>query len=263
MRQAITIISLIFLTCVMKSCIFEDRSNCPACLFLDFSGTPEEVSSINLFLMQDNGTVRTDTVFMEEFGEPYEVFVRKGAVSIAAFGNIEEMTFSDGYITAPGNDADNLYTCFMQASYNGDLYYDTVRVTKNNIGLHIRIKGSVSDMLSAIIESSSIGYGLHGEILEGEFRFIPETVSLPSDKDESYLFFARITRQKKKDLQLHLLSGDKTIASVPLSECLTEAGIDMDAPVLKDLYLNLDISALTLTVSTVGWTDTGAVEITI
>lgn len=263
MRQACTIITVILLTCAMKSCIFEDRSDCPACLFLDFSGTPEEVSCINLFLMQENGTVRTDTVFREEFGNSYKISVRKGTVGIAAFGNVEEMIFSDGYITAPGNDADNLYTCFMQAPYGGDFNYDTVRVTKNNIGLHIRVKGKTSDRLSVLVESSSVGYGLDGGIIEGEFRHFPDTVSLPSGKDSHYGFFARVTRQKNADLMLHLLSGGNVLTSVSLSECLTEAGIDMNAPVLEDLYLNLDISALTLTVSTVGWTDTGAVEITI
>lgn len=264
MRQASIITTVIVLMCTIPSCIFEDRSNCPACLILDFSETPETVSCINIFLEQDNGIVITDTIPKEDFGKRHEISVRRGSVHIAAFGNAEGMLHGNTCTVETGNDAENIYTCFFSAEYHGDIHCSKIRMLKNNIGLHIRVKGTVRDSISVLIESSSVGYGLHGQIIEGCFRHVPEPVHRPSENGEYFGFTARATRQKNDDLTLYILSDSgKELAAVPLHDCLTEAGINMDDMELGDLFLFIDIASLHMTVSSVGWTDTCPVEIII
>lgn len=251
-----------------QSCIIENRENCPAYLTLDFSLTPEEVGHIHLILRHENGGIFQDTVYRERFMSPYEIQVTRGCVTLAAFGNVRDMIFENGYTVETGNAADNLYTCFLQSEYNGDLERDTVTVMKNNIGLFIRMLSGApdTDSISVCIESRSTGYDLQGNILEGVFSHRPEAVHLPEEGAAYFEFNSRIVRQKDEDLILSVFNGtdisDILLARIQLIPILKEAGIDMDDEHLDDVYMTVDCNRMTITVSPVGWYANGHAEIT-
>lgn len=252
---------------VAQSCIFEDREHCPVYLTLDFSGVPEEVGNVLLFLEHEDGYLYRDTVYSRDFRSTYEIPVQKGRYHVAAFGNISEMVFDGGYCVTPGRQADSLYTCFHTASYTGDLAADTINMAKDHIGLHIRVLGRAEDPDSIFvrIESSSVGYSLYGDIIGGTYIHVPEAAHIAEDDAGYYEFSSRILRQKEEDLTLEICAvdngADTTLTAIPLAARLQEAGIAMDSVNLEDVYLTIDYAHYSMTVSPVDWYDNGQVEI--
>ncbi|HIZ88018.1 MAG TPA: hypothetical protein IAC03_07690 [Candidatus Coprenecus pullistercoris] len=264
MRQ-ILIITASLILCLVQSCIWEDRSGCPTYLRLDLSNIPDTISHINLAIT-GNGNVMTDTVMSKDFNRSYEVRIKRGHTRIAAFGNTDRMTGDkEGLRIERGNDADNIYTCFISAVYDQDLSFDTLYLHKNNIGLHIRIFGEASDSLNITVKSTSVGYGLDGRILTGEFLHHPSTTHYTPPEGKAYFeFFSRITRQSDESLSITVFSTSRTPAAVILlSGFLEEAGIDMTDEDLKDLFLTLDLSVPRLTISPESWDATDYTEILI
>lgn len=262
MRQIKAIAAVVMAVALSHGCIFEDRSDCPSFLTLDFSRTPEDISDIHLVITTADKRIIRDTIDRNEFMVPYEVSVRRGETGIAAFGNIDRMIYGNGYRVAEGEDADNLYTCFIKSVYRGDLSSEKVTVLKNNIGLHVRVLGSSSDSLHIEVVSSSTGYDLQGHIMEGIFRHLPDAIHTPSDKEAYFEFLTRVTRQKDDDLTLSVYTGSgKEITSICLLPLLTDAGIDMDDEILQDLYITVDVALSCLTVSPEDWNHTGHTEI--
>ena len=264
MRRSTIIAAVVAMAASVQSCILEDRSHCPAYLTLDFSSTPAEVSHINLIIKCADGSVFTDSITSDRFTSVYEIPVPRGRAGIAAFGNIECMEFADGYRITTGNEADNVYTCFFPAVYDRDLCSDSVRLLKNNIGLHIRITGDSTDSLYTVITSSSVGYDLQGEILEGEYVYTPEAAHQTEGERQYLEFFCRVIRQKNDDLSMSVYGpGGEILKVLPLSSYLDEAGIDMSDEELDDLYLTLDLAEARLVISPIDWTDTGNIQISI
>lgn len=263
MMGQIKVITAIALTAAfVQACIMEDRSNCPAYLTLDFSDTPEEVSEIHLLLEDLSGNLFRDTLSKNEFKTLYEIPVRRGDIHIAAFGNVDRMVFDHGYRVQENEDADSLYTCFMDKACDGDLSFAYIQVLKNYIGLHIRVIGEHSDSLGIIVESSSAGYDLSGNILDGTFRHCPTAIHLPSGANSYFDFFSKITRQKDSNLFLTVRkTSGKTLVSINLFPYLKEAGIDMNDESLKDLYITLDIALSCISLSPEGWNSTDHTEI--
>ncbi|HIZ86305.1 MAG TPA: FimB/Mfa2 family fimbrial subunit [Candidatus Coprenecus stercoravium] len=266
MRQILVIAASVLLTGITNGCVFQDRSGCPAYLSLDFSGTQDEVSDIHLVIRQEDGHIYRDTLHKDEFRNVYELPVRRGKVDLAAFGNIDRMAFDDGFLIEQGNDADNLFTFFLSATYDQDLSFDTVTLRKDFTGLHIRIAGEQHDSLEISIECNSVGYGLDGKIIEGRFIHYPESSFIDDGNMHYYDFFSRITRQMDTSLTLTVSScsgARATVAVIPLSGYLSEAGIDMESAGISDLFLTFDISRSSLVISTESWTSTEHINITI
>lgn len=253
----------------VQSCILENRSGCPTYLTLDLSSTPEEVGLIHLILEHEDGTVYQDTVHKGSFLSGYELPVKKGTLSIAAFGNPADMVFDNGYSVATGNQADSLYTCFFSSQYTSELSVDTVRVLRNFIGLHIRIMGhtALSDSLAISIESASVGYDLHGNILKGTFRHMPAPGHLPDSSEWYYEFSSRLTRQAGEDMTLTVSTicdgADVPLLSTELSWYIRQTGMSMDDEELGDVYVTIDYARASITVSPVDWNYNPHVEILI
>lgn len=262
MGQIKTLTALVLTVVFVQACIMEDRSNCPAYLTLDFSETPEKVSEIHLFIEDSKGYLFKDTLPANKFGIPYEIPVRRGELHIAAFGNIDRMMYDYGYRIHEGEDADSLYTCFISMACNDDLSFQHIIPVKNYIGLNIRIIGNISDSLGITVESTSVGYGLSGEIIEGIFRHSPNTTHLPSSEEAYFEFFSRVLRQKDESLSVTVRgTSDTILARVPLSAFLYDAGINMNDDALKDLYITLDIALSSIILSLESWNSTNHTEI--
>lgn len=254
-----TCTALALLMCGVQSCIWEDREQCPSFLSLDFSGTPEEVERIYLVLTHQDGWTCRDTLLREDFGKGYEIAVKRGPVHLAAFGNISRMTYDSGYTVRTGDQADSIYTCFLRTDCSTDLANDTVRMHKDFIGLHIRVLEDVlgSDSIYLSITSSSIGYGTGGEIIEGKFRHIPQEVPDTRNGSGYRQYISRVTRQRDSSLTLSIntVDGDHNgpVTVIGLARSLEEAGIDMEAEDLGDLYLTVDFAKSVIKVSPQDW----------
>lgn len=242
----------------LSSCILEERGNCPTYLTLDLTETPTEVNSLYLILQYRDGYTFKDTVYQEEFGREYEAAVPRGAATLAAYGNISNMLYDDGYVTAEGDPADDIYTYFTSVDYNGDLSTGKVNLSKNNIGFTFKVLGEVkgSEGLLLEITGENIGYTNTGELVEGPFLHHPESTHNPTPDEDYYLFRSRITRQNGEGAVLLKLytryppSKEMVqILEISLTEKLREAGIDMADGELKDINITVDYSKSTITIS--------------
>ena len=172
------------------------------------------------------------------------------------------MMYDYGYRIHEGEDADSLYTCFISMACNDDLSFQHIIPVKNYIGLYIRIIGDISDSLGITVESTSAGYGLSGNIIEGIFRHSPNTTHLPSSEEAYFEFFSRVLRQKDDSLSVTVRgTSGQILARIPLSAFLYDAGINMNDDALKDLYITLDIALSSIILSLEGWNSTNHTEI--
>lgn len=252
-----------------QSCILENRTDCPTYLRLDFPSVPEEVGMIHLVIEHEDGTVYHDTVFRKDSTSGCELPVRKGRLSIAAFGNPSGMIYDRGYTVPEGGQADSLYTCFLTGEYRSDLSRETVTLLRNYIGLHVRVLGDAveTDSIHICVESASVGYDLYGNILTGSFRHSPRATHVPVDDARYYEFLSRITRQDGDVLYLSVMATrngeERQLVRTGLSGHLRQAGTGMDDEELEDLYVTIDFSEASIKVSPVDWNYYEHVEIEI
>lgn len=243
---------------LLSSCILEERGYCPTYLTLDLTETPSEVDSLYLILQYRGGYTFKDTVYRGEFDQEYEIAVPRGAATLAAYGNISNMLYDDGYITTNGNPADDIYTFFTSVEYDDDLSRGKINLTKNNIGLTLKVLGEVkgSEGLIMEIKGDNIGYSNSGELVEGNFQHHPENIHIPTSEEDYYLFQSRITRQNEGGeilIRLYTQYPHSTesvrIVELSLTEKLREAGIEMANGELKDINITIDYSRSAITIS--------------
>ncbi len=248
-----TAISLLLSSCSIK----EQRDQCPTWITFDFRGDSTRVWNIHYILGYGNGAVIHDTIPSEHTDSLYEIAVPRGEVNIGIFANIRSMLYANGFVTPAGNCADTLYTQFTNTSFMND--YDTLEVSlhKDYIATYIKVMEYPPERgMELKITSSSIGRELDGSIISGNFIHSPSPYHTPTTEEPYYCYYSQITRQGKNDLTLNL-SG----FTIEMEGILQENGIDMDAPSLKDLYLTIDYSKLTLTISVKGFESKEYIEI--
>lgn len=255
---------------LLSSCILEERGSCPSYLTLDLSSTPDGVDSLYLILQYNDGTLFRDTILKEDFTSNYEIAVPRGSAAVAAYGNISGMVYENGYVTGKGSPADNIYTYFSKGEYETDLSSDTISVTKNNMAIHIKVLGrtKASEGLVMEIFGTCIGYSNSGEIIQGEFYHSPEALHIPTEVEDFYSFFTRVTRHPSDSPLYMKLStkypdsvGMDTLLEISIQEKISQAGLSMSDSHLQDLYLTIDHSRSTISISVDDFNSTNHVEV--
>ncbi len=254
----------------LSSCILEERGSCPSYLTLDLSSTPDDVDSLYLILKYNDGRLFRDTLYKEEMISNYEIAVPRGSAALAAYGNITNMVYDNGYITSKGLPADNIYTYFSKVEYLTDLSSDTITVSKSSMAIHIKVLGSVkaSEGLLAEILGSCTGYNNSGETVQGDFYHTPETLHIPTKEEEFYNFLTRVTRHPSDSpliLRLSTMHQDSpewvALLEISIQEKLEQAGISMSDPDLQDLYLTIDHSRSAISISVDDFDSANHVEV--
>lgn len=264
MRKQITLLCTT-LALLLSSCIYEERGKCPTYLTLDLSETPDEVDCLYLVLEYEDGITFRDTIQREDFLPDYEIAVPRGTAQLATYGNISNMTYDNGYITPTGYPADNIYTYFSKGDLSSDLSKEKITLTKNYIAIHTKVLGQsrASESLRLTVDGNCIGYSNTGEIISGMFSHTPDCLHTPTREEDYYLFVSRVTRIKEGgSLSLSIFADSLPLLEISLLKKLEEAGIDMADNTLQDLYLTIDYSRSTITISVDNFNSTDKVDIT-
>ncbi|MBO7278947.1 MAG: hypothetical protein J6U70_05020 [Bacteroidales bacterium] len=230
------------------SCIHEERSRCPAWLTLYFSDVPAEVKSMELVCKTKELPYCIDSLFHDDWKEPYTLEVPREELHLALWGNLSPWAQTpSGYAIPIGQQADSLYCAFARTTPDEDLVALSLSPKKNFSTLTINLVGLQRGVpqtpaeYSFIFEGSSIGQEHNGNILSGTFRY-----HSPSN-------VCRIPRQRTSDLTLILMLGRDSLHRFPLGKYLWEAGYNPHAPELTDWQLHLDYAQLVLTVTPENW----------
>ncbi len=259
-------IVIALITYSLSSCIFEDRSGCPAYFEADFSNVPVSVDEIYLIYQYHSGLILTDTVRRESF-DTYEVAIPQGRFYLAAFGNVRNMQYRQGYVVPPGLEADSLYTAFRELCGDDDPLYDRISLEKNFISLCVRVMGYGEDYDSAYvaINSTAVGYDLRGNVISGKYMHQPYSIHNPDEHGSYYEFTSRLIRQPEDDIviDLYVAVGNESelLKSINISELL-EVG-DAGNKGADDIFVVIDFSSSVVKLSPDGWDHTPIVEIEI
>ncbi len=259
-------IVIVLITYSFSSCIFEDRSGCPAYFEADFIDVTSSVNKIYLVYQFESGLTFIDTVLRPSF-DTYGRTVPRGRFYLAAFGNVRNMQYRQGFSVPEGMEADSLYTAFRELCSDDDLLYDQISLEKDFIRLSVRVMGYGLgyDSVYVAIRSNAVGYDLKGDVMPGEYMHKPFAVHEPDSADSFYEFSSRIIRQPEDDIVIDLyvsLKGEsELLGSINVSELAAGGGFLVDNS--QDLFVVIDFSSSTVTLSPEGWNHTHFVEIEI
>lgn len=249
-RLSLVLISLI----ISISCIHENRDECPSYLTLDLGDVPEGIENIFMVLEYEDGTTVLDTIPLASMGSVYEKAVPRGPVQMAIYGNIRNMRYDNGFTVPVGLPADNIYTYFQRKDIDSDLTIENINISKNNIGINVKIKGYSQPDSSVLVflEGSAVGFTNNGAVAKGRFYHHMYPATHLKGESNTYLYNSRIPRMDKNDtFHLNLITSDNgdTIASISIGDKMESSGMDLSAAELNDLFLTIDISRSTLKIS--------------
>lgn len=268
-------IALAFSFLVFNSCIKEIRVECPCYFSLDLSKIDtNNVKSLQIWYAGNNmEIVSSDTILKENFGDYYEVTIPKGITSIYCWGNVTSSIITPKeqiprIMTNPLSGSDKLYFYKNTVVSYDEFANDTVRLRKEYMGLDICVIGNALETrgFTISVESTSSGFLLSGEVLEGDNVIYPEPVTSPSSVENKHDYHFNILRQKEiEDLRLYLTEGDngnkKTLLDYPLGEKLLSMGVDMNAEDLGDASILIDFSYLEIKITIEGWNGSTGIEV--
>ncbi len=266
MMKMARLLVIILITYSFSSCIFEDRSGCPAYFNVDFTDVPLSIGTVYLVYQFQNGEVCMDTVFRHLF-DTYERTVPRERFYLAAFGNICSMQYSNGLEVPFGAEADSIYTDFRELYCDDDFLYDKISLKKDFIRLSVRVMGYGRDYDSLYLEinSTAVGYDLYGNVLRGKYRHRPCATHVPKSANDFYEFSSRLIRQQEDDIVIDLyVSTDgesDLVKSINVSDLVSAGEVVVDST--DDLFVIIDFSLSVIVLSPVGWDYTDFVEIEI
>ncbi len=263
--------TIAFLILILTSCIFEDRDKCPAYMSLDLSDTPNEVDSLYMVLEYQDGTTYIETIRKENFKEEYEIAIPRGDGHLAVYGNMDTSLYDNGYIIPSGYPSDNIFTHFSQVDYRRDLINEKISVTKNNLGVIVKILGKSRDSckIHIEIEGDKIGYSNDGRAVDGIFLHRPANCHEPTNEEDYYLFASRVPRH---NIDSHLIlkiyatgpaepNKTKLIYETSIMDKLSDAGISMNDASLKDIYITVDQSLPSISIGIDQFDDMGHIDL--
>lgn len=240
-------IAIALLLVLLSSCIHERREMCPSYITLDLSETPDAVEKIFIVLQYDDGREKRDTISKDMFSSGCELPIPRGSASIAVYGNIETMVYDNGYTAPKGAPLDRIYAYFSRIEAYSDLCSAKVSVEKKHISLYIKVLDEPNNISQICLElsGSTVGYTNRGNSIKGEFYHSPAPENIPSTEEPFVIFSSRIPQIERGDnFRLTITDSDDgyTLAAIPLSEKLEEAGIGAPGEELGDLYMTIDMS---------------------
>lgn len=264
--QIVIILSGILL---LSSCILADRSGCPTYLTLDFSKTPEWIDSIYLITQDTDGEERLFEINRGDFFPSMEMSISKNTHRIGIYGNISSMRYDKGFVIPYGNCCDKLYTSFIKTECRDDIAYEEVSFRKDFIDINIKLLGEPEDdeSIKVSLTGHSIGYDPSGKIIDGAFYHAPSVLTYRGDSPPYVICSSTVSRQTDNELSLQILdvtqNGYTEILNVSLSEKLKEAGISMESQNLGDLFLTIDLSHSSMSISVIGFDAKDQIHISI
>ena len=246
------------------STIEEDRMGCPCMYRIDFSKVDTQIGNLYLWFFDSKGKpLLMDTLASSEYGDIYEVGLKRGTVGFYVWGNVLENTLLENQFTSDpflrkggGFRADPLYSYRKSLDTAGEDGSDVVIVRKEYADLGIILKGGAGQECGFVVR---LDCGTSGRYVDG--RFLEEDVSLfapLAEGDGSCSASFRLMRQKSlRELRMSICREDDlefcVLDDFPVGELALASGYDMEADDLQDITVVADISAGTVVLRTEDW----------
>lgn len=254
------------LIAVLISCstIEEDRKGCPCWYTIDFSQVDTQIEKLYLwFFDQDGAPLLRDTLDSSQYGDIYEVELKRGNVGFYVWGNVLDNTTLESPFTSDpflkkgeGPHADPLYSYNKILDTGGEGGNDVVIVKREYADLEIVLKGGTVEGSGFWIK---LDCGTSGRYVDG--RFLEQAISLlaeASEESNGYSAGFRLLRQSSlQQLKMSVCrspeAGNYFIEDFPIGELMLECGYDMSGDNLQDIMVVVDVSAGRVILCTEDW----------
>ncbi len=255
------------LAALIISCtsIEENRNECPCWYTVDFSRVNPQIPALYLWFFDEEGRLLCrDTLSAFEYGQLYEVELKRGSVEFYVWGNVSENTemehLSSGsarLLKRDSIDADPLFRYGKILDTGGENGCDTVYLAKEHADMEVVLKGGAVagvQVFEMILDCGTCGLSVDGSLVEGQSCII----SLAGIEKENYAAEFRILRQSSLDglkMSLRYTGEDDgyIIEDFPIGRYLEKGGYDMDSKNLKDVRVELDLSVGEFIIDTENW----------
>ena len=230
--------------------IKEDRSPCPCWLDIDISGCAPLTKEVTLTAW-DSDRIFTHKVSVADYPQAYETTVSKGMVSTSAYIGLSESSLQGRHIIIPeGSQADRIRVHASLVDCTGEEAADSVVLYRQYANVYMSLVQEEADHPDYSME-------VRGEIcgidifsltpVRGAFRHT-------SQADNEGIWSFRLPRQTE-DSKLTLVAflEGKELEEFPLDEWIASSGYSWLDQDLKDIYINVDYVAGTVSIVIQGW----------
>lgn len=273
MKPRDIVISILF-SLILSSCsIKEDRSLCPTFFSIDFSKIDGNIiNPICLFIADNNDRIiYADTIYKSSYNLPYEIELTKGELNLYAWGNCDNIPLKENTLRInKGNQSDKFFFYTKTHFIKEEFSRDTIRLNKNYMQVNVKVLGEALASSGVKIEtvSTSAGYYVNGEVIEGVFSFIPNALSTPTPQEWFYSYHFIIPRQKileelKINISTSLNGFDVKLFSYELGKTLLSQGVFFKSESLPDIDITVDYAHLTIGLKIDGWSSNYPFNITL
>ena len=245
------ILCSVLLPLVLAGCsVKEDRSVCPCSIAVRSSVPLATEGSVLVSVIQEGSVVKQGMMSREDFErEGCTLTVPRKPSTVTVFTGITQMDTDGGRrldIKAE-NQCDELFSASESLVPDADSCSVSVTPHKNYAQLKLIVTGMPSGGRVRIVGTVG-GYDLLSlDPCEGLFIHDPECGG------SGFEWNLRLPRQTDDSLSLEIISGGKTIQTVPAGRLIAESGYSFDVPDLPDITLTVDLSRSSAFVQIADW----------
>ena len=252
-----SVLTAVFLSMSLCSCIKEKREFCPCFLSVDFSGIDKGKSdSLHLGVFLPDDILCVEKLCNDSYGNRFSLEVPKGAVrlSVFSFSPVKDAfswnLYEDGQGTSMripyGCECPPVYTHFAQIDTRKESHTEYVSPLKNFCSLSVLFRTDFPSLYRISVQGNVCGYGNDGTLVDGDFIFSTVT-------DDEGRFSVRIPRQKDGSLCLLIDDNGGIVRKFPLGDYLLQSGYDWSEPSLRDADVVIDYATAEIAIFVNEW----------
>ena len=236
---------------LMVSCsVKEDRMPCPAYIHPMVSEFPDD-GDVLVTVKMEGRLIYQEIVTRDEFENPdYEIMVPRGYLDVAVTTGIDKMVLksADVLSTDRVSEADKL------SSYNQQFY-----VTKEKENVVAKPEKQFTRVYFDILGESPDFEMTVGGDWAGMNAFTmasvrgPYSVNITKDMIVNGEYVFVMARQGDYTLKLFINEPGKSFRTIELGELIQKAGYQIDAPVLADVHVTIDLTRGIISIKVGDW----------
>ena len=244
-KKRICILSVL----IMTGCsIYEDRSQCPCLLTLDFSRNEEALLKdvdVRLYDANASSDVTGFTLGDDLTTTVLALPVPRSEILVSVCHPSGMMT--SGTVTIPvGKDCPRVYMYVSRVRTYAEEVTDTVLLHKNHCVMNIITEGNRMQGYGLTVKGNVCGYGPDGTPLDGKFEYVP---SWTGDGTCQVV----LPRQKDSSLVIEIDDGTGVLKKFALGEYVSSVGYDWQSPDLQDINVYMDWNLTEISVDVEEW----------
>lgn len=234
--------TLLCIGCSVK----ENRDLCPCRLVLDFREVdPDAISSVDLYLIADDGFVFTDMVTADRYGDDYVASVPRSDMHLSVWSGDEGTAYKSGLSIPLGKDCPKVHLHTSHISTFAEEIHERVVMRKIHCKVTVNLIGKEVNPISLVMYGNVNGYDGAGKPIVGRFEY--------EAYPENGTCHMVLPRQIDDSLIMEINDGSSVLKRFALGNFIAQSGYDWTAPDLADIVIDLDFAATHLKLTIQGW----------